>query len=321
MVFNYLIFLQALHEHPLKNWLLTGVFAAFSMMTKYYAAMLFLPMLIFMLLYRQNRAQFKSLSVYLGLFVFIVIITPHIIWLFKHDFITIAYAVDRVSSTPTWFNRFYYPAIFAWQQFIVFLPALILFSTLFIGRVKNEDILSETQKPSQYDRIFLLVIGLGPFLLTILLSACTGIKLRAGWGQPLLTFWPLIILAYVTPAITSARLQRFIVILFTLFAAMVFSYCAALIRAEAPSSANFPGENIADVLTEEWVATYHSQPTYVVGPRWLAGNIAFYSKDHPRVYIEADKKLSPWIDEEKLKQQGAIIVGIPRRNIKFLSPK
>lgn len=306
-----LFFYRALREHHLKNWLLTGVFAAFSMMTKYYAVMLFLPMLIFMLCYRQTRAQFKSLPLYLGLLLFLAIITPHTIWLFQHDFITITYAVGRVSSAPNWHNHFYYPAIFAWQQFIVFFPALVLFLTLFIGKVKNENVISEIPKPSQYDRTFLLIVGLGPFLLTILLSAFTGIKLRAGWGQPLLTFWPLILLAFAGPVITRARFQRFIIILFTLFAATVFSYCAALIRAEKPSSANFPGENIADVLTEEWTDTYHSKLSFVVGPRWLAGNVAFYSKDHPRVYIEADKKLSPWIDEEKLKQHGAIFVWDP----------
>lgn len=305
-----LFFYQALRDQKLKDWLLTGLFAGFSMMTKYYTAMLLLPMLFFMLLYPQTRAQFKKPPIYLGLALFIIVIAPHTIWLFSHEFVTIQYAFNRVSSAPSWTNHLFYPAQFAWQQLEVFLPALALLAILVVGKAKA-DPNGNISSPSRYDKTFLWVVGVGPFLLTVLLSAFTGIKLRAGWGQPLLTFWALTLLATIMPVITRARLRRFIIVLSVLFIGTVISYCIALIRADAPSSANFPGKNIAKTLEQEWHQTYHAPLTYVVGPRWLAGNVSFYSFDHPSVYMEANKTVSPWIDEEKLKNTGAIFVWDP----------
>lgn len=303
-----LVFYQALKLNRLRDWLLTGLFAGLCMMTKYYVAMLLLPMLFFMLLYRQTRAYFTKPYVYFGLLVLIIICIPHTIWLFSHDFVTINYAINRVSSPPTWANHLFYPLQFAWQQFEVFIPALVLLIILMLGKSKEK---SYVTPPSHFDKTFLLVVGIGPFLLTLLLSAVTGIKLRAGWGQPLLTFWGLTILAYLMPTITYAKFRRFLIVLFVLYAAMVISYCMALIQAKEPSSANFPGTNIANELTRKWQDTYHTPLAYVVGPRWIAGTISFYSEDHPSVYIDADKKYSPWIDEEKLRRSGAIFVWDP----------
>lgn len=306
-----LFFYQALQQNKMKDWLLTGLFAGLSMMTKYYAAILLLSMLIFMLSYPQTRRQFKQLPLYYGLILFVLIILPHTIWLFHHDFITVQYAFKRVSTKyPHWLDHVFYPSRFAWQQFEVFFPALVLFLFLVLGKKQpaNPD---KQVHISSYNMWFLLVIGLGPFILTLLLSAFTGIKLRAGWGQPLLTFWSLMLLAWFLPLITLARFKRFLIASITLLTVTISIYCITILRAKHAISANFPGKMIATQLERDWVNTYHRPLTYVVGARWLAGNVSFYSQSKPSVYIEANKKLSPWIDEEKMKQNGAIFVWDP----------
>ncbi|MHB1949517.1 MAG: glycosyltransferase family 39 protein [Gammaproteobacteria bacterium] len=303
-----LYFYQALRSRKWQDWVLTGLFAGLGMMTKYFTVMLLLPMFLFMLMYPQTRAQFKKFPIYLGLCVFVLIITPHFLWLFSHDFVTVNYAFHRVNSKPLWTNHLFYPAQFAWQQIEVFLPTLFLLILLMIGRVKEKSLGLTAQA---YDKMFLCIVGLGPFFLTVLLSAISGIKLRAGWGQPLLTFFPLCLLVWIVPSITIARLQRFIGVTGILLIGIAASYCVALMHAAEPSSANFPGKTIAKTLEREWHETYHIPLTYVVGPRWLAGNISFYSVDHPSVYMEANKMVSPWIDEEKLKRSGAIFVWDP----------
>lgn len=306
-----LFFYQALLKQKYLDWILTGFFAGLSMMTKYYAAMLLLPMLLFMIVTPSTYGEFKKLRFYLGLSVFFIIIAPHTAWLFSHDFVTIDYALRRVSSSePSWLNHFYYPAQFFWQQIQVFLPALFLLLLLIVRSPKAEEI-HKNKDAIQFDTLFLLMVGIGPFLLTILLSACTGIKLRAGWGQPLLTFWGLFFLKIFLPKLTSTRLKWFFSIFIFIFIGTVIIYCVALLRADEPSSANFPGRPIASSLEKEWHNHYHRPFAYVVGARWIAGTIAFYSHDRPRVYIDANKKFSPWIDEKKLKQAGALFVWDP----------
>lgn len=307
-----LFFYQATIKNKLSDWLLTGFFAGFGLMAKYYTAMLLIPMVFFLIVNKTARQRFKSIHLYLALFIFIIIILPHTLWLFSHDFITIQYALKRVSSPPTLFNHLEFPLQFAWQQIEVLLPALLLFSILLLGK---KPILIKRPPLATFDKTFLLFMGLGPFFLTVLLSAIFGMKLRAGWGQPLLSLWGIILVLWITPRLTRERFISFLIFLIVLTTVMIGVYSSALIRAKQPSSANFPGEVIARHLTEQWQQRYHQPLAYVAGPRWVTGNIAFYSKDQPTVYIDWDNKVSSWIDENKVREKGAIFVWDPTEAI------
>lgn len=309
-----LYFYQASLKNKLSDWLLTGFFAGLSMMAKYYTAMLLIPMALFLIVNPIGRQRFKSFSLYSGLLVFILIILPHTIWLFSHNFITIDYALDRVSSPPTLLNHFEFPLQFTWQQLEVLLPAILLFSILLLGK---KPIQTNLPSLNTFDKTFLFFTGLGPLLLTLLLSAIFGMKLRAGWGQPLLSLWGIILVAWLAPCLTRERFISFIAFLTVLSTVMISVYSISLIRAKKPSSANFPGEVIAARLTAQWEQRYHKPLAYVAGPRWLAGNIAFYSKDQPTVYIDWDNNISSWIDENKVRKDGAIFVWDPTEAIQI----
>jgi len=301
-----LFFYQALQENKVRGWLLTGFCAGLGMMTKYYIVMLLLPMALLLCINPQGRAQFKKPGLYIGALIFLVVITPHVAWLFSHDFITLGYAVGRVSSPPSWYNHLFFPAQFAWQQFEVLLPALFLLLILWVG--KKPWRLEPRIIIKRFDKEFLFLVGVTPFLLTVLLSAMTGIKLRAGWGQPLLSLWGIMLIAWLQPDLTPAKFYRFVAVIFGFLTLTVTAYCIALVRADEPSSANYPGKNIATTLTHYWHEKYHIPLNYVAGSRWLAGNIAFYSSDQPQVFIDWNHQISSWIDETKLRRNGAVFV-------------
>lgn len=301
-----LFFYQAMRNPNYRNWIFTGLFAGLGMMAKYYTALLLLSLGLFLLFNKESRQQFKKPGLYLACVVFLIVIIPHTIWLFFHDFVTINYAVNRVSNATTWTTHFDNAIQFAWQQIEVFLPVLLLYLFLIIG--KRPLLESKKSTLTVFNNRFLLFAGMGPFIITILLSAVTGMKLRAGWGQPLLSLWSLMLLAWLMPHLTRARLQRFIIAAVIFFIAIVTAYCVALTRASEPSSANFPGKKIATELTQEWQQRYHTPLHYVAGPRWIAGNVAYYSSDHPAVYMEWNRVFSPWIDEVELNRQGAIFI-------------
>ncbi len=299
-------FYLALDQQKLKDWLLTGLFAGLALMAKYYSVLLFIPMLFFLLSRKENRQSFQQPGIYWGLLVFFLIISPHFIWLFHHDFITVSYALERVSALPSWTNHFTFPSIFAWQQIEAFLPVLLLVVWLMLG--KKPYMAQERIVVSTYDKEFLFIIGLGPYLLTILLAAIVGMKLRSGWGAPLLSFWTIILLVIIQPRLTRIRLYRFLTMIVILLGAGVTAYCLTLHKAGNQSSANYPGVMMARNLTQQWHQAYHTRLEYVAGPRWIAGNVAFYSTDDPTVYIDWNPKVSPWINEEQLKQKGGVFV-------------
>ncbi len=299
-------FYQALRSNAYGSWLFTGLFAGLGMMAKYYTAALLTAMALFLFLNAENRKQLATWPPYLGLMVFLIVILPHTIWLFYHDFMTVTYVFERANSAPSWTNRFFYPTQFAWQQLQAFLPALVLYSLLFIG--KKPFIASPKIELTPFNQSFLLYVGLGPFLLTLLLSLLFGTKLRAGWGMPLLSTWGILLVAMLQPMITKKKIERFVISIFVLMAVLLSGYAISLMHSSNFSSANFPGREMARLITEEWHKTYHTKLNYVAGSRWLGGNISFYSDDHPAVFIEWNKRRAPWIDVTTLQQKGAIFI-------------
>lgn len=287
-------------------WINTGLFAALGMMAKYYTAALLTAMALFLFIHKRNRQQLTTLPPYLGLCVFLLVIIPHIIWLCFHDFITVQYVFDRASSPPQWTNHIVFPLQFAWQQLQTFLPALLLFAILFIG--KKPRITSPRYSVTSFDKQFLFYVGVGPFLLTILLSVFFGIKLRAGWGMPLLSLWGILLLTAIQPTLSKPKFYCFLATIFILMGALLSGYSFSLIDSPDPSSANFPGKQIAQTITQQWHEKYHSKLDYVGGSRWVGGNIGFYSPDHPAIYIEWSTKKAPWINLEALRKKGAVFV-------------
>lgn len=158
------------------------------------------------------------------------------------------------------------------------------------------------------DKRFLLIIGLGPFAFTTLLSFIAGFKLRAGWGEPLFSLSGILLIAYLQPNVSLSQLYRFCALLGALLLLALSGYGIAFIQGKKPSSANFPGKVLAKTLTQQWHEKFHRPIYYVAGSRWLSGNVAFYSPDHPHVYINWNSRLSPWINETEFKKKGAIFI-------------
>jgi len=298
-------FYQALINPRIRWWLATGLFLALGMMAKYYTAVLIAVMFAFMLYARAARWQFATVKPYYGLLVFLAIIAPHFLWLPTHHYITIQYALDRTNTVPDWRNHFFFPAQFIWQQIEVFLPAAVLFGLCFFSpsRAKAQDPASDV-----LNRSFLLFTGLGPCVLTLLLSLCFGWDLRAGWGMPLLSLWGVLLFVYLPTTLNRKRMQWFIALTFILMGCLGTGYALSLLDSNTPSSANFPGQTIANTVTQIWHNTYHTRLTYVAGPRWVNGNVAFYAKDHPSVYSEWNNTRAFWIDIAQLKQAGAVFL-------------
>jgi hypothetical protein len=65
---------------------------------------------------------------------------------------------------------------------------------------------------------------------------------------------------------------------------------------------------MARQITDTWRATTGRPLAVSVGDTWLAGNLAFYSKDRPAIFTEANPRFSPWITQESIRNSGAVIV-------------
>ena len=114
--------------------------------------------------------------------------------------------------------------------------------------------------------------------------------------------------ACVQPVITTKTLYRFIAAVFVGVAVLLIGYSWSLIYSSTPSSANFPGREVAQTITAMWHERYHTKLDYVAGSRWIGGNIEFYSPDHPAVFVEWETRKAPWINMRELRKRGAVFV-------------
>jgi len=285
-------------------WCATGFIAALAMLTKYYSGFLLLSLAIFLLTEQKARRNLITLAPYIGLLIFILILLPHFMWLWSHDFITVQYMLTRTDHVKDVRSHFIFPMQFFCEQLLVALPMLILYGALFIGGRSTHNAQSQ-----RFNRHFLFCAAWLPFILTLLASLLLNLKLHAAWGSPLLTLWPLSFFVFFKqPMLTMKKMTVMVASVFLLLCGLAVAYSLSLLYSDTPTSANFAGKTLATTLTNDWHQRYQTKLRFVAGDRFLAGSLAYYSKDHPSVWIEWDHQSSPWINESLVKKHGAIFI-------------
>jgi hypothetical protein len=297
----FLCFYNALSHQKILDWLGVGVVAGLAIMAKYYTGIPLFIMALFLMTYKETRISFRFSGIYVGLLAFIIVIFPHFIWLIQNNFITLKYAFDRASIEPInfWTLHFSYPLNFALSLIIDFLfPIILLFV---IAKPKTEAI--------QNSNKFIFWMSFGPYILTILLAMIFGWHLYNEWGVPLVTLWGILLVMIFKPEISEKLFKRFLIIIYTIMFLWVIGYIIGLyIDHNHKHSDNYPAQEIANYVTQEWQERYHKPLRYVAGSRYIGGYLAFYSKDHPSVYVEWNPEFSPWINIDEMKKYGAIFI-------------
>ena len=105
----FFFYLALRSDKKIVYWALTGLFAGFAFMTKYYGAVLFGSMFFVLLFTREGRASFKTAGPYVAFLVAALISLPNILWLYHNEFVAIDYAFNRASlgdgSSHTWWEH------------------------------------------------------------------------------------------------------------------------------------------------------------------------------------------------------------------------
>lgn len=292
----FLFFYQSLTTQKNKYWILVGIAAGLGMMTKYYSAVPIFTMFLFLCLNNTARKSFQHAGIYLSILSALVIIAPHVMWLFQHDFLTIKYALNRADNSQFNVLKFIISQL---NDFI--LPVIILFVLLKFKLKFN------FSKEFKYQ--FIYWMSLGPFLLTILFSLFFKWHLYNEWGVPLITLWGLLLVAILQPSINEIAFEKFIVFIYVLMFGWAIGYAAGLsLDTKHKHSDNYPAQEIADYVTDSFEQRYHQPLRFVAGSRYVGGYVSFYSKDHPNVFVEWNTAFSPWIDLSQLKKYGAVFV-------------
>ncbi len=287
------------------DWLLLGVFAGLSLWAKYSSAILLVVAAIWILWDATARKRIFTPGPWITLAAFALVVAPQALWLIGHDFQPFSYAARRASG-----GEWYAPLEFLATLALDHLPMLILLAFAgFFGKA----VADAPAKPEQRALRYLLLLGLGPALLTALGAALGSAGLRSSWGAPMVVLSGLIIVALMSTKFSIARLQRLGVgagVLIVLISGLYYAHMAyGVAFTGKPLRGNWPQAEISAQLQDAWRRERHDAPMpIVVGDVWTAGLVGLNDRDPPSVLINGDFSAAPWVSPDELAQNGALVV-------------
>ncbi len=300
-------------------WLLTGIVIGLGMLSKYYIGVLVLSMMAVPLLVQQTRWQLKTPGPWLMATVALLIFTPHLIWMFDSDFITLSYIVNRGNeSAPSGlFGHVISPLSFLGSQTGAWFPVLFISIPLisFAAIWRSLKGLVKRQTTS-YFRNYLSIVVLGPILIYVVLAAVTGSNIRSMWGGPLFSFFGVLLIELskdargefqYTPKVRKGVRNCLIAASVMLIGLFCRNALSPVIRDDF-SRVHFPGQAVADEVHRRWKSRVNEPLTIVGGELFSAGCVAIYSSDHLDVYTAVSAEINPWLNDEKVAQRGGVFL-------------
>jgi hypothetical protein len=297
-----LFFYQATKTQQIRYWLLTGMMIALSIMTKYQVAMLLLPMMLFCLVNKQARSGLFSIGPCLAIAVVLLLVSPHLFWLWQHDFITIRYALGApyglVQNNSPVFCLFHYLV-----NCLAYVSGVFLLFWPFYGKRTSHWTMT------RFDEQFLFFAGFGPCFLTALFCLLNGDNIPARWSTPYFFLTGILLMAWLRPDVSKQQFKQFAITL-VILSSLLWSVRMGTIMSHSNvrSDAYLPNKAIAAKLERIWHQHYATPLSYVGGAHYLVGTTIPYITNRPTAYFSWDPEENPWLDEEDLAKHGGVFV-------------
>ncbi len=259
-----------------KDFILLGIFSGFGFLSKYlFVYLLFSLVLLFgYLIYilKDRNFDFKYI---ISIETFLVVIIPHLIWLFNNEFITLTYGISRTGlEDSNIFNHVKLPIIFLFKQIVILIPFLFL---IFLLIKKIQFSLNIKDKKL----IFLLFINLAPILLIFVTSLFLGYKIRTMWMTPFYIFFGVLFIYVFEKQIKLNDIKNFILCFSILFLISPTLY-AFVSLVQKDKRTDYPGKDIALKVQAQWNKDFNDEITVVLGNEWSAGNLSYHLKSRPK---------------------------------------
>jgi len=304
-------FHRAIKEDRDADWLLLGLWGAAGLYTKYSSALMIVTLGFLMLAHPEARKRFAGRGPWLALLTLLLLFLPHLIWLLDHRFVPLTYTESRFERLSSHTGFIIAPILFVLWQMAACLPAILIYVLAFGPGKKLSRVLSRS-----FDGMFLSCVTFGPFLLTLVIAAVFGVKIRNMWGAPFWNFLGLWAIFYFQPKFSLGALKRYACLWGFVFIAGLLAVAGKNIlepyKTHKAGRIYFPGRALAEEISAEWQQRMHTPLRYVIGDIWVAGNIAWYAPgqtdQRPHVLINGDYSISPGVTPEDIRKYGGVIV-------------
>jgi len=312
--FITLFYYLALSSRRRIYWLWVGLFAGLAVLTKYQAVVLFVAMFAVLLMTAQGRSSLKTSGPYQAVLIGLLITAPHFYWSWQLHFPEIHYALrnvnkslDVVANPSFWYQHLVPPVLNLKNTLATLLPVAVLSAFLYSKERGKTSVV-------KWQRDYILLMALTPYLVTLLASLITGGLFAARWNIPDFYLLGLLIMLWMRPPFRPQQIRRFLVaflVLFLLIPAVRFGYIqyrAQTWTVRGEYFRDFPAREVAGRVQILW-EQYSTQPLrYVAGRHYLVAFVAAYADRHPAAYFDWDPAQSAYIDEAKMRRAGAVFL-------------
>ena len=254
---------------------LVGLFAAFGFLSKYLFIYLLISIdLLFIYLIFIKKIKKFDFKYLITLEVFIVLLVPHLIWLFNNDFVTVFYGLKRTGLEQSdILSHVIYPLTFLFKQIGILIPFFFLIFLL-VKKIKFKFNLKDKKL------LFLISVNILPIILMFLTSVITGSKIRTMWMTPFYLFFGVLFVYIFQSQINIKKINSFLVgFLFLFFLSpILYSYISI---SQTDKRTDYLGKEIANKVQLAWSKDFNKPIDFVVGDEWKAGNLSYHLKSRP----------------------------------------
>ena len=270
-------------RNKVSDWILLGIVAAIGFLSKYVFVYLILSLKIFFIFNIFKKKKFE-IKYFIPSAIFLLIISPHVLWLLENEFVTISYALNRSGVEAVSFIEYFAnPLKFILKQLGILFPFLFLF-ILIVKRFKLNFSVKKDKK-----KLFIILLTILPIVLVLLTSIVTGAKIRTMWMTPFYLFFGVLLIM-----ITAVKIKDNLKFFFSLFVLVFFLSPASYLYVSLANDfkrTDYPGKEISNLVQRKWEKNFFNEISIVVGDEWFAGNLSYHLSSRPKWFNTIENNL------------------------------
>ncbi len=280
---------------------LAGVGAAACMLGKYWSVFLLAGLALAALIDGRRAGYFRSAAPWITVAVGLVVIAPHLIWLYQHDFAPFGYAMTIHGDKSIAAAAYSVLGYLAGSLGYVAIPVIVVLAA---ARPSREAI-AETVWPADTERRLVAAAFWGPLLLPTVGALASRTEITSLWSMSAWTLLPVLLLSPPAVTLRDIDTRRILAACVAVPLIMLIASPAIAIIAQCgdPPPASSQAGLLADAVERLWHAATPQPLRFVGGAGHLADGVISYAADRPRALPDM-----PQPDAAELAHSGMVIV-------------
>lgn len=303
---------RALADNRRLDWAVFGAALGLLILTTYTGLILLGLVVLFMLATERGRSRLAGIGPLAALLIVVLVNVPHIIWLERTGFDPLP-AIKAIPGLMIGEKR-----LRSWANLLLLLlfshAGLVVLAAVAGGVLAGKRASAPTVERVPIDpfaKYFVYFFALAPAFVATLLAVLLGRPAPVGGAAPIVILSGLAVIVVAGDLIRLYR-QRISALVWlglvvvppaVIVAATVTLPWTAAIDLEVSKPANAMGQ----FFTETFRRRTGKPLAIVIGDVRTAGLVAFASPDRPSLYVDGDPARSPWLNDDAVREKGAIV--------------